>query len=59
MKKQYIIQKYVMAESVSEAISKSKKLPIHEVFLHNDWFQKVAGSEFSSKQPIKGPGFKS
>lgn len=45
MKKQYIVQKYVMAESVTEALKKSKTMAVHEVFVHNSWFDK-AGMEF-------------
>lgn len=29
-----------MADSVKEAISKSRKIPIHEVYVHNAWFEK-------------------
>lgn len=43
--KQYIIQKYVLANSVIEAVKKSKRMPIHEVYVHNAWFEKV-GLEF-------------
>lgn len=57
MKKQYIIQKYVMADSVTEAIKKAKTLPIHEVFLHNNWFEKAIGYEFYAKASDL-PGFK-
>lgn len=45
MKKQYIVQKYVMADSVTEALRKSKHMPIHEVFLHNNWFEKSVNKE--------------
>lgn len=58
MKKQYIVQKYVMADSVKQALEKSKKLPVHEVFIHNSWFEKVAGFEWTSPVLQKGPGFK-
>ena len=57
MKKQYVIQKYVMADSVKQAVEKSKKLPIHEVFIHNPWFEKVAGFEWTQESK-KTPGFK-
>lgn len=40
MKKQYIVSKYVMADSIAEALRKSKKIPIHEVYVHNSWFEK-------------------
>lgn len=40
MKKQYIVSKYVIADSVKEAVQKSKKIPIHEVYVHNSWFEK-------------------
>lgn len=46
MKKQYIVQKYVMAESTQEAIKKSKKSPIHEVFVHNAWLEKQSNYAF-------------
>lgn len=45
-KQQYIVQKYVVAESVAEAIEKSKKLPIHEVYISGSWFEKM-NSEFN------------
>ncbi len=48
MKKQYLIQKFVMAESVDDAIKRSKKLPIHEVYVHNAWFEKQANYDFFS-----------
>lgn len=47
MKKQFIVQKYVMADSVKEAIEKSRHIPIHEVYIHNQWFDKIANFEFS------------
>ena len=55
-RQQYIVQKYVVAESVDEAIKKSKKLPIHEVFISSGWFEKVANNEFnrSESKPMKG-----
>lgn len=46
MKKQYIVQKYVMADTVEEALRKAKKLPYHEVFLHGEHFNKCLNSEF-------------
>lgn len=57
MKKQYIVQKYVMAESTQEAIKKSKFLPIHEVFVHNSWFEKQANFEWT-KTVTPNAGFK-
>lgn len=56
MKKQFIVQKYVMAESVSEALKKAKKLPVHEVFVHNSWFEKSVAFEFFNKD-LKRPGY--
>lgn len=63
MKKQYIVQKYVMADSAEDAVKKSKSLPIHEVYVHSSWFEKqnaeffaVAGSSplgFKEKDKIK------
>ena len=35
-----------MADSAKEALEKSKRIPIHEVYIHNAWFEKVAGYEF-------------
>lgn len=40
MKKQYIVSKYVMADSMEEAKKKSKKMPVHEIYVHNSWFEK-------------------
>lgn len=51
MKKQYIVQKYVMANSVTEAIKKSKNLPIHEVYVHSDWLSKNTNSNFFGEDP--------
>lgn len=46
-----------MAESVQEALRKSKYLPIHEVFLHSGWFDKIAGQEFFQKNVSDKVGF--
>lgn len=56
-KQQYIIQKYVLAESLAEAVRKSRKIPIHEVFISNAWFEKQ-NSEFyrSDKKSCTGFG---
>lgn len=51
MKKQYIIQKYVMADSVAEALKKAPKTPIHEVFIHNGWFEKNMNQDFYYTEP--------
>lgn len=51
MKKQYIVQKYVMAHSVTEAIKKSKNLPIHEVYVHGAWLDKNTNSNFFGEEP--------
>lgn len=40
MKKQYIVSKYVMADSVAEALKKSKRQPVDEVYVHNAWLEK-------------------
>ena len=56
MKKQYIVQKYVLADSAAEAVAKAKRLPVHEVFLHGGWLEKAANFEFFS-QPQRVPGF--
>ena len=58
MKKQFIVQKYVMAESVVEALKKAKKLPVHEVFIHNNWFEKNANYEWNKAPEPKPTGFK-
>lgn len=57
MKKQYILQKYVMADSAADALKKGQKMPTHEVYVHTQWFDKVAGYEFVSNAK-KGMGFK-
>lgn len=46
MKKQYFVVKYVMAENTEEAIRKSKKTPIHEVYVHNAWMEKNTENNF-------------
>lgn len=58
MKKQYLIQKYVLANSVTEAIDKSKNLPIHEVYVHGSWFEKVANYEWNKVDNSNTSGFK-
>lgn len=40
MKRQYIIRKYVMAESAQEAVEKSKRVPIDEVYIDNSWLER-------------------
>jgi|WetSurMetagenome_2_1015567.scaffolds.fasta_scaffold16395_5 hypothetical protein len=40
MKKQYCIVKYVMAENANQALNKSKKVPISEIYIHNAWLEK-------------------
>lgn len=35
--KLYIVRKYVMAKSVAEAIKKSHKEPVHEVYVDDEW----------------------
>lgn len=45
-----MVQKYVMADSVKEAVEKSKKIPIHEVYVHNQWFERAVGFEFTAPQ---------
>lgn len=57
MKKQFIVQKYVMADSAAEAIKKSKHIPIHEVYVHGNWFEKNAGYEWNPPK-VKKTGFK-
>ncbi len=57
MKKQYIVQKYVMADNVDEAIKKSRTLPIHEVFVHNNHFEKELNYNFFLSASAKKQGF--
>lgn len=57
MKKQFIVQKYVMADSVKEAIEKSRHIPIHEVFIHNQWFDKIANFEYNPAKIAPQVGF--
>lgn len=35
--KMYVVRKYVMAESVSSALRKERKVKPHEVFVDEDW----------------------
>lgn len=35
--KMYIVRKYVMAESAAQAINKSRNVPVHDVFVDDDW----------------------
>lgn len=56
-KQQYLVQKYVMAESAADAISRSRKLPIHEVFVSSAWLEKVANNEFFRKEQSSIGGF--
>lgn len=37
MKKQFIVRKYIMAESASQAIRLEKKTPVHDVWVDEDW----------------------
>lgn len=39
MKKQYIIRKYVMAESIEEALKKEKKITADECWVSEQWLQ--------------------
>lgn len=54
--KQYVILKFVMANSTTEALKKAKKLPVHEVYIHGGWFEKQ-NHEFYGNRPAT-PGFK-
>ena len=58
MKKQYIVQKYVLAESVAEALRKSKGAPVHEIFLHSQWFEKNRDNNFFEEKPRASIGLK-
>lgn len=57
MEKQYIVSKYVMAESVTEALKKAKKTPITEVYVHNAWLEKNKEHNMYER-PVKKIGFK-
>ncbi len=35
-----------MAENVSEALRKAKKMPVHEIYVHNAWLEKSQNYEF-------------
>ena len=37
--KKYILRKYVMAKSASDAIKKDKKTGVDEVFVDEDWME--------------------
>ena len=52
MKKLFVVRKYIMAESVAQALSLERKKPAEEIFVDDDW--KKANAE-ESKEPI---GFK-
>lgn len=57
MARQYIIRKYVMAASAAEAVEKSRKVPIHEVYVDNSWLEKVRNNDFFSTEKSSIPGF--
>jgi hypothetical protein len=57
MKKQYIVSKYVMAESVMEALNKSKGVPITEIYVHNSWLEKQKEFAMFEVKP-KAMGYK-
>lgn len=48
---QYVVQKYVLASSIEEAVRKSKKLPIHEVYIHGGWFEKMNNEFYRTDTP--------
>ena len=37
MEKRYIIHKYIMAQSATDALKKEGKQPVDAVFVDNDW----------------------
>lgn len=47
---QYIVVKYVMAKSAQEAVNKSRKFPIHEVYVHSNWAEKNTGHNFFAEE---------
>jgi len=55
MKKQYIVTKHIMAESAEEALRKSKKRPVDEVYVNNSWLEKNTDyNMFDIKNPTVG-----
>ena len=57
-KQQYVVMKHVMAESAMEAVKKSLRLPVHEVYINNSWFEKVANYEFNRTSSSSVTGFR-
>lgn len=53
MKKQYVVRKYVMANSVADAIRISHKTPIHEVHIDNAWWEKSVAYNFYPSEVVK------
>lgn len=51
----YVITKYVDADSAEQALMKSRKLPPHEIYIHNDSW-KETGYQIG-KEAIKKLGF--
>ena len=53
MKKLFVVKKYIMAESASEAIRKDKQTPVGDVWVHEDWMKKDIEGLFSvNEKPI-------
>ena len=53
--KQYVVSKYVMATSAQDAVNKSRRMPIHEVYVSSGWFEKAANNTFyPPKEPKAG-----
>ncbi len=46
MKKQYFVLKVVMAENVIEALNKSRKLSVTEVYIHSGWLEKEKNNNY-------------
>lgn len=49
-KKRFIVRKFIMAKSATEAIERERKHPVDDVFVDTDWMQ-----EHDKKDPM---GFK-
>jgi hypothetical protein len=43
----YVVIKYVEASNQAEALRKSKKIPVHEIYIHNPSWEK---NEYSLKE---------
>lgn len=54
MKKLYIVQKYVLANSIEQAIKKEKEIKPDDVYLDNNWRQnQTEKNDYGFKQKSK------